>query len=275
MAGLTFNGTSGKLEFSASPSLDLSTGANTICWMAQTTALNTAWQCPVSGETSAHSSRWSIERAIGTGTGGAGNPVNDSVTYQKATAADAVWTGETSVGPPATDANALKWVLADGLMMGWVVKPAAGSSRPFCKIFTGSGSTWTEKSLSPQDMTFQIGDGTALGVGGLIVVGAFESSDWFKGDIHLVGGNPAALTSAAINTLMTTKTTAAIIAAFGASAFLTDASNALATDLIGGRSRTVNTGTSAASAVSSSLWTFGTGGGGGTTVKQLSALGVG
>src|SRR5689334_16944080 len=126
MAGLTFNGTSGKLEFAASPSLDLSTGANTICWMAQTTAADTAWQCPVSGETSGHSSRYSIERAIGTGLGAAGNPVNDSVTYQKATSADAVWTGKDNVPTDSAGApGALKWVLADGLMMGWHVKPAA------------------------------------------------------------------------------------------------------------------------------------------------------
>lgn len=277
MAGLTF--ANGRLVFNASPALDFSTGAGTIALMCKTTAADNTWQAHISGETSsspaAASSRWSLARAAGTGTGGAGNPVPNSIAYSKATATDQVWTGETSVGPPANSNLALKWLAADGDSFIWFTKPAAGSSIGFVKIFTLSGTTWTEKALSPQNMTFQIGDGTALGVGGVIVIGKYENSDPFAGNIHLVLATTTPHTAGAINTFMTTKTTAAVIAASAANSFLTDASNGLATDLIGGRTLSASSGVSAASALAGGAWTFGTGAAASGTGAQLLTVGVG
>lgn len=190
-------------------------------------AANGAWHTPISIETSANSSKLAMQ-------------FSDTNRIQLIIGAS---NKDTTVGITASD----NWVLA-------AVTRASGTSVPRGHKYVYDTNTWTHTDAGAASG----GDSTDL-TGGRVQLGRWQTTDFFNGDIQLVGALKRALTDSELESLPFTLLAAAAAAPDGLWLLDQHATTQTVIDLTGnGANQTSLTNTSVAT-TSVPIWNYGSG----------------
>lgn len=260
MTGLAFDGT-GRATY---PGVDQA-GAYTRLFLAQLTGPDGNWNAMLSGETSGNVGNWTSERA-----GSGGFWLANSLTNSRVVTGvfDMVWS------------DPLLWLAGDGIVLIVEGKVAGGGTPLPVSKFIWTGSAWAHAANSPDTMDPQLASGDPLGPGGIVSLGAYQTTD-----DHFVGNVWAAalwdgvlLSQAQINALAAAPSTANALAL--APTALWDWGDGLNADRTGnGHDRLSLSGaTATAPALPAGAWTVaggGGGGGGGSAGLMMALRGVG